>query len=430
MTGILSAISGKFSKSLILGTFLPVLAFVILSLISWEALFLADRPAFDFEELSAPWRMIVVLSVTIVLSGLLYNLNIPVIRLYEGYPWRRSWVGEWRTRHYRKQFRACHARWQGMRTLLLAMRKVNAPHQQEIQAEWKQIALRLNSEFPKGEDLILPTRLGNVIRSFEDYSFRQYKIEAIRLWPRLVAKIDKDYAAAIDDAKTSFDFMLYSSALSALLTLWLLVSGFLSSTSLTASKLWLPWLLETVAFGVLTRWFYHLSIERASAWGHMVRGAFDLYRWDLLEQLGYRYVPATMVEERILWNDIVQQITYGDSPAIPLAEYTSRSSYARSPFPRSVELELARGVSRSIDSKVLKVTLLVRNVDSQKRIAKSVIVTDTVPDGYDYEWDSAQRCEDSGAVDVVGANPYRFHVGDLKFGQSASLTYRAISRRK
>ena len=32
---------------------------------------------------------------TLIITILLYSLNIPVIRLYEGYPWMDSWVGQW-----------------------------------------------------------------------------------------------------------------------------------------------------------------------------------------------------------------------------------------------------------------------------------------------------------------------------------------------
>jgi hypothetical protein len=76
---------------------------------------------------------------------------------------------------------------------------------------------RLNEEFPIERTSVLPTRLGNVIRSFEDYPERQYGMDGVTLWPRLVAKINKDHATVIEDAKITFDFLLNSAVLSAVL---------------------------------------------------------------------------------------------------------------------------------------------------------------------------------------------------------------------
>jgi hypothetical protein len=94
VTNILSSISGQFSKSLILGTFFPVMVFVILAQIFVVPLLPSDWLVLrQLETLDTQWRVVVILLLAIVLSGLLYNLNIPIIRFYEGYPWQDSWIG-------------------------------------------------------------------------------------------------------------------------------------------------------------------------------------------------------------------------------------------------------------------------------------------------------------------------------------------------
>jgi len=115
----------------------------------------------------------------------------------------------------------------GLRTLKdeLDKDKKNAETVSDIWTRLSEVSRRLNSELPSDTSLLLPTRLGNVIRSFEEYPDRQYGIGAITLWPRLIAKIDKEYAAMMDDSKTSFDFMLNISLLSAFSALVITVVG-------------------------------------------------------------------------------------------------------------------------------------------------------------------------------------------------------------
>ena len=81
--------------------------------------------------------------------------------------------------------------------------------------EWSRHGRILSESFPRNAEEILPTRLGNTIHAFEDYPDTRYGMDAVELWPRLVAKVDKEYRAVLDDAKASFDFMINSSVLSA-----------------------------------------------------------------------------------------------------------------------------------------------------------------------------------------------------------------------
>jgi len=54
------------------------------------------------------------------------------------------------------------------------------------------------------------------------------------------------------------------------------------------------------------------------------------------------------------------------------------------------------------------------------------VVTDKLPDGLHYEWDTASI--DNGAVTASGSNPYRFAInGPLAANQSVTVTYQAIS---
>src|SRR5258706_12442071 len=122
MTSILATISGFFSKPLVLGNFLPTFIFVALFFF-FAVPFLPETLSLvkQLETIDTQWKVISVSFATIFLSGLFYNLNIPIIRLYEGYPWRKTWLGRWRTQHHRERFRDLTNQQRGMRTLLRAM---------------------------------------------------------------------------------------------------------------------------------------------------------------------------------------------------------------------------------------------------------------------------------------------------------------------
>jgi hypothetical protein len=424
VSNVLASISGQFSKSLILGTFFPVLLFVSLAFLFVPPLLPEEWALFaQFGALDAQWRLVAFSLVVLLITGVLYNLNILLLRLYEGYPWRKSWIGEWKTARHQAEFDSLYVRQAGLRTLVYALAEANNPENHKLADDrWQHVGNR-RAELPNRRDLVLPTRLGNVIRNFEGYAVRQYGIDSIVVWPRLIAKIDKDYAAAIDDTKASFDFVLNSSALAAVVGLAVLLSGLLYPTPLASFDLAVGWLIEVGVCAVLAYWLYVAALGRAHAWGGLVKGAFDLYRWDLLKQLGYTRVPRTMQEERRMWLDITQQMQFGDSPRVSPAEYSPLPTSARAE-PDYVEVQSARGVSSPDASGAVSVSISIENVDRRSRAATAVTVTDNLADGFDYEWDSARV--DGQRVTALGGNPCRFRLGRLEAGGSVLLRYRAV----
>lgn len=483
MTSILSSISGYFSKSLILGTFLPVVIFIVLALL----LFVPYLPpsfsvSMPLEGFGQEWRIISISFVAIVMSGLIYNLNIPILRLYEGYPWQDSWIGIWFKNKHRSRFDAAQLRMDTMRAALRTMDTavnkdpLEAAFINEVIDSWKALggergatesseshwlkawrAANTDSEandtktrwqiidndlrdqfsayrrsiqhaYPNDRSLILPTRLGNAIRSFEYYSDREYGIDSIEIWPRLVAVIPKEYAISIDDSKTTFDFMLNSSLLSLLLSALILVSGLLYPAPLISLWNAVYWILTAAALASLSYFFYRLSINRAHAWGLLVKSAFDLYRWELLKKLGYAQQPKHRLEERELWEEISRQAIYGDRFDKRMLSYSESSPL---PFPllqsetRDPKLEMTRGVKTTGDASV--VYLRIKNIDTTAMV-KGITVKDRLSDDLDFEWDSARVGNDR--VAMSGTNPYEFRIGDLQPDAETILTYKVINRKR
>ena len=378
---------------------------------------------------SEEWPVLAAIFIIIVLTGLLYNLNIPIIRFFEGYPWQESYLGKWRTRLYRMKFREGQEQHKGIRTLLRSMPQSD-PDYAAILRSWSAADEALRKTYPNKELLILPTRLGNVIRSFERYPDVQYGMESILLWTRLVSVIDKDYSSVITDAKTSLDFMLNSSVLSAILAFAALILGLVfPQHTLASSALLIAWIAEIVAFFILAYLFYLGAIPRAGAWGETVKSAFDLYRWDLLESLGYEQKPKTPGSERDLWKKISVQMIYGDHPQRGAHIDYAQSKPPTPPFAASssadITLSLSRGIIQLEDPRATQVVVQVRNPDAAQ-IASQVVIVEAIPEGYDYLWGSASS--PGYKVSVEGANPYKFSIGDLQPQESVSLSYTLLRR--
>jgi hypothetical protein len=194
------------------------------------------------------------------------------------------------------------------------------------------------------------------------------------------------------------------------------------------NSLVLIWVSTVIAFLILGYLAYLGAIERAVNWGAFVRGAFDLYRSELLKQLGYERTGLTLKEERYLWDSISGQLLYGDSPwgRDALVEYRINKTvvYSDAPF---VDLTIARGVERLADGG-LTITIRIKNIDWQRRTAGRVRVIDTLPANFDYVWGSASNGDSKPKV--VGTNPYRFEIGDMESLEEATLTYSAVPQLK
>jgi hypothetical protein len=109
MTSILSSVSAQFGKALILGTVLPVSIFVSAGLLLAQ-MSLGGSLQDLLTNLEKGWQVLTLPFVAIVISVLLFNLNVPLTRLYEGNPWKGSWLGRRCTAAHQRQLDALGAR--------------------------------------------------------------------------------------------------------------------------------------------------------------------------------------------------------------------------------------------------------------------------------------------------------------------------------
>jgi hypothetical protein len=443
---LFAEISGKFSKSLIFGCFFPVVFFLLLD---WM-LFAPFLPpltgaAKALTVLDPEWKTAALAGLAVLLSGLLYTLNAPIIRFYEGYPWEHSLVGQLLTGVQKRRWSKTVGMGRGLQAVdpgggeaapppagePIARGQKTEPQPADAAATAREHARaealaelsdrmlrRWNSAFPSEQGMVLPTRLGNTIRSFEDYPRRQYEMSAIPLYPRLLGVVEPGYASTMDDAKSSFDFMINVSFLSVLSAGGLLLLGVASrGVAGLPPAFW----LQVAGLMMAGRVFYAGSISQAAAWGNLVRGAFDLYRGKLLAQLGYAHKPADLRQERALWRTISMQMIFGDPPDFAerrLPRYTDRGTFALSYPDRA--LRVSRSASPVQDG--WQTCLVVENPHAER--LDDVRVVDTLPDGERYLWNSALG--DGLPLAVTGTNPVTIALGSMGPGERRIVVYRSI----
>jgi len=139
------------------------------------------------------------------------------------------------------------------------------------------------------------------IRAFEDYANKIYNIDPITGWPHLTAVIPSSYKEELEKAQVDFNFALNLSFLAIILGFECLF--FIGKPNLSRS------LVLLICCFTLSYVAYNISCSYARWWGEYVRSAFDLYRYDLLKQLGIYLPPMPLMlkQEKEIWSRLQEQ---------------------------------------------------------------------------------------------------------------------------
>ena len=164
-----------------------------------------------------------------------------------------------------------------------------------------------DTHYPKAEENMAPTALGNVLNAVSGTIWDRYGIDMTALWPHMKAVLaaDKTLGAAVDNEKTTLDFLV---SLEFLLILFavevILVQFFFLRQGLAVLWALLP---LTLAFIV-----YQAAVRQARTWGDMVQLAFDTHRDDLRKMLGVRPLKSEE-DERKVWYKISSWLDWGNN---------------------------------------------------------------------------------------------------------------------
>jgi hypothetical protein len=183
-----------------------------------------------------------------------------------------------------------------------------------------------------------PTRLGNIIESFESYSNVKYGLDPVFYWYRLWVVLDKDLREEIDSSQAVVDstvyvsFVLYVSAVVMLVYAGIEAARHLHWSFLNwLSAIKLPYLpgagvLSAMALACFVIGFavYRLSLPAHAKFGELFKSVFDQYRSklafdDVLKTVArIMDVPTLMLKSqqeknRIVWRYLRWHSVRGDA---------------------------------------------------------------------------------------------------------------------
>lgn len=214
---------------------------------------------------------------------------------------------------------------------------------QELKAERNTISVSYDQQYPPNENLILPSRFGNILRASETYPRIRWGIDAVTMWPRLIYAVSiapkgEEYLAKVDISNDQCSFLLNSSLLSGLFSvLALLVSGYqaillylkncgigellyfipVSNTSLVyQQRIFIYLAVSIIALAVF--WFFYVaSLYNVTQYGDLIRSAYDLFHMNLLKALHLDELPIDewpkdTAEEKEIWQRVCEFIEMGE----------------------------------------------------------------------------------------------------------------------
>jgi hypothetical protein len=191
--------------------------------------------------------------------------------------------------------------------------EINRRRYWEINVLRRRTALGRRLYPPKTEDL-LPTRLGNVLRSAERQAGKSHGFsDPIEMFPRIYPYISSSLAGKVSDARQELDI-----ACRMCVVLWLmalLVGCTLVADGAVAASAG-AWLTAPVAAAVLGIFSYRAAVRSAEDYGQILYYVFDLHRRDLIRALGY-VPPETPQDEKKLIEDITKWLVRREPLAPP-----------------------------------------------------------------------------------------------------------------
>jgi hypothetical protein len=180
--------------------------------------------------------------------------------------------------------------------------------------------------YPQNPSEIRPTTFGNVLRAFEEYPAVMWNIEPISTWVRLTAVLPADFAAQIENAKTSVTLLLNICVVATVLAF--------ETALLAGPNAETKWLWAALAWAVVAIVAYAVVPAAARRWGEYVRTAFDLYRLDLLVRMKVELPsgPFTFEQEREVWASVQQATYYTEYPPQGLKVVVTPTTPKRDPW--------------------------------------------------------------------------------------------------
>lgn len=373
----MQSVLSHFGSNFIISSFIPALGFMLAGQIIFDSILpgtFQETYTISLEK-DANNLSLLPFVLTILLGFTLMGLNTFMYKLLEGYMVLEK-IPQWKKRGQKKALKR-QFEFQVIDKVInnLAM-ELNAASEEEKE----RILERINAIKQRSDDLkaayhqdypnqiahALPTRFGNILRAAEEYSNAHYAIDAVTMWPRLIYVMDPSYYKKVDQSNNSLAFVVNSLLLATVLfLLCLLASGheffrwrqeeaqyaknsevchlqdqnhcdnevptevvtflvYNITLSTLESKehyqsFWRYLILAPLFLGIAF-FFYLASLPAVKQYGNMIRSSYDLFRFNLLEQLRLP-LPPNLGEEFDLWKAWSEFVAVGSSESLEAFPY-------------------------------------------------------------------------------------------------------------
>lgn len=226
----------------------------------------------------------------IVMSGwLVQRLSLPFLRLFEGY-----WPGPFArlSRFFARR---------GAKTIAQKRdrRQVLSGRFDQLSADERLEYNLLDAElpnFPKIEEHFLPTLLGNILRSAEEYPNLRYGLEMSVVWPRLWLLLPETTRSELGAARDALDTSTRRLEWSLLVAVW---------------GIWAWWVPLLAVLGGFI--FYWSMLSDAGIYAVLLRASYDLHRFDLYRALHWE-LPANPQNEQAYGEMLTAYLHRGSVP--------------------------------------------------------------------------------------------------------------------
>jgi hypothetical protein len=253
-----------------------------------------------FLDLGTAWQLVLSSVTVLVVAYLILSLRSTIYRLMTGESWADSPV---LGRFFKfMQTRALDNLEEQIRLLTEEGRTTDV----YTLKKWER-----SIRFPDREH-ILPTALGNALKTTARRVWDRYGIDLATLWPYMETVIEKDQklVTRIENEKSSLDFLVYLafgltvfSFEHAIVRLWLGWGG-LSPVDWAA----MGWSLVVLVPAYVA---YRAAVNKAVSWGQAMQTGFDLYQEDLRKALGLREFKSTTHRWRV-WRKMADWLVSGN----------------------------------------------------------------------------------------------------------------------
>lgn len=262
--GIGTSIAGKWSDYI----FGPAFLFWIggLSLYIWKTGWMTVWG--ELRNLDLALQAIIVTTALLILilsSMIMQVIQFPVLRLLEGYwPWPFNYIGRLIT-FIRKKFFV--AKYDNLRKLKSAEIQGTLSDKDKTVLVDLEIWAHYNPVNPSD---LLPTTLGNILRSRERAPINKYGLDAIICWPRMWWLLPDNVRDDLSTARHNLNHTIELWCWGALFLIW----GILD-----------PWIILLAIFWLFLT--YSMATQSATVYADLVDSAFDLYRLSIYDSLGW-----------------------------------------------------------------------------------------------------------------------------------------------